>query len=492
MAQGSIELNELDPDRSNDVVQQQYASNDSSELPTPSSQPSLPPVDRGKEAWLFLAACWVVEAFVFGEHPLSCIYLSIFLAHPDQPGFGFSFGVYQDFYSTNEPFVGSRNIAVIGTTTMVRQPEKQDLLSRRLIRNQGTMYMITPFVLMLCRLLPNWARWFSLMGLFAAAVSLALSSFCTTVPQLIGTQGLLFGFGGCFAYTPCLLYINEWFDKRKGMAYGVMYSAAGFGGVVLPLLLQTLLNNLGFETATRVWAGILFGCSAPLAFFVKPRLPNSETTHVEPFNLRHIMSKLFALHTMANFIQATGFFLPGIYLPTYARTVFGASHYMSALTLMLTNISSTMGCVILGWMTDKFHVTTCIIISAVGTAISVLLVWGFTTSLPVLYVYCVLYGLFAGGWTSVYPGVMKEITQKGENANHRHVEPVMVIGMLLLGRGVGNMISGPLSEALIRGMPWQGQAIGGYGSGYGGLIIYSGLTGLASGTNFVFEILGLI
>lgn len=33
---------------------------------------SLPPVDTGKDAWLFLAACWVVEAVTFGEycHPI--------------------------------------------------------------------------------------------------------------------------------------------------------------------------------------------------------------------------------------------------------------------------------------------------------------------------------------------------------------------------------------------------------------------------------------
>lgn len=27
---------------------------------------SLPPVDTGKDAWFFLAACWAVEALVWG------------------------------------------------------------------------------------------------------------------------------------------------------------------------------------------------------------------------------------------------------------------------------------------------------------------------------------------------------------------------------------------------------------------------------------------
>lgn len=29
---------------------------------------SLPPVDTGRDAWFFLAACFVIEALVWGEH----------------------------------------------------------------------------------------------------------------------------------------------------------------------------------------------------------------------------------------------------------------------------------------------------------------------------------------------------------------------------------------------------------------------------------------
>jgi hypothetical protein len=66
MVQGSLELNELDHGRPNDAVEQEYAPNDRPVLRHTSSGRALPPVDRGKEAWLFIAACWAVEAFVFG------------------------------------------------------------------------------------------------------------------------------------------------------------------------------------------------------------------------------------------------------------------------------------------------------------------------------------------------------------------------------------------------------------------------------------------
>lgn len=63
------------------------------------NESQLPPVDTGKDAWLFLAACFAMEALVWG--------------------FAFTFGIFQDYYSTHEPFKGEKNIAVVGTMAMV-------------------------------------------------------------------------------------------------------------------------------------------------------------------------------------------------------------------------------------------------------------------------------------------------------------------------------------------------------------------------------------
>ncbi|CAJ2503398.1 Uu.00g107920.m01.CDS01 [Anthostomella pinea] len=210
MARESVELNELDAGTPRGGVKSENAENAENRIigPRASSavESALPPVDRGKEARRFLAACWVVEALIFG--------------------FGIPFGVFQKFYSTHEPFASSGNIPVIGTTTTVRRLYLPTYLpsnplpsrARDLTRNQGTMYLATPFALVLCRLYPRWARWSTLAGLFAASLFMAMSSFCTSVPQLIATQGFLFGISGCVAFCPCQLYIDEWFAQRKGLA----------------------------------------------------------------------------------------------------------------------------------------------------------------------------------------------------------------------------------------------------------------------------------
>lgn len=43
-------------------------------VPSTHDESSLPPVDGGKDAWLFLTACFVVEALVWGKtlHCFSC------------------------------------------------------------------------------------------------------------------------------------------------------------------------------------------------------------------------------------------------------------------------------------------------------------------------------------------------------------------------------------------------------------------------------------
>jgi hypothetical protein len=63
------------------------------------SDPRLPQPDGGKEAWLFLTACFILEALIWG--------------------FPFTYGIFQDFYSKEPQFKDSPNVALIGTCAVV-------------------------------------------------------------------------------------------------------------------------------------------------------------------------------------------------------------------------------------------------------------------------------------------------------------------------------------------------------------------------------------
>jgi MFS family permease len=250
------------------------------------------------------------------------------------------------------------------------------------------------------RRFPKPARHSTILGLLIMCLALALSSFSTTVTHLITTQGIFYAIGGSIAYASCIIYLEEWFSARRGLAFGIMWSATGLSGVVLPVLLEWLLSTKGHQTTLRIFACLVFGMTAPLAYFVKPRLPVAQATKARPFSLRFVVERPFVMYQACNVLEAVGFFLPGIYLPSYARSVLSAGPWPSVVAMMLVNVASVFGCVAMGSLIDRLEVTQCFLVSTVGATLGTFLLWGMSVNLPVLYLFCVVYGLFAGSYTS--------------------------------------------------------------------------------------------
>ncbi|OAL46661.1 MFS general substrate transporter [Pyrenochaeta sp. DS3sAY3a] len=396
---------------------------------------SLPPVDGGKDAWLFLAAAFVLEVLVWG--------------------FPFAFGMFQEYYSSHAPFAGSRNITIIGTCAM------------------GLMYLSAPLVFGMLTRYPHSKRPSIVIGLVTMCLALGLSSLSQTVTHLIVSQGIFYAIGGSLCYSPTIQYMDEWFVKKKGLAFGFMWAGTGLGGVIIPLLLQFLLNKYGFRTTLRVWSAVLFVATAPLILFLKPRLPIAQSSANRRHDFSFLTSKTFLFLQAGNVLEGLGYFLPAIYLPTYAKTI-GASNALSALTIILVNVASVFGCVAMGGIIDRWHVTTCIMISTIGSTISVFLIWGFSNTLVPLFFFCVLYGFFAGSFSSTYPGIMKVVQKRADRS-----DSTMIFAMLAAGRGIGNVLCGPISEALVR----TGTVgdLGLYNTEYGPLVLFTGVSAALGG-----------
>lgn len=246
------------------------------------------------------------------------------------------------------------------------------------------------------------------------------------------------------------------------------------------------LNEYSFSTMLRAWSIVLFTLVGPLLYYVKPRLPVSPTYHSRRLHYGFLRTSTFWILQIGNILESLGFFIPNIYLPTYARTL-GLSSLSGTVTVSLFNTASVFGQVILGFLSDRLHITTVILISTVGATLSVFLLWGFSTSLPLLCIFSLVYGLFAGGFTSTYTGSIQEVKRADDRA-----EAGLVFGLLAAGRGIGSVVSGPLSEALLSERPWVGDAVMGYGTGYGGLIVFTGVSAMLGGMSVVGRTVGLL
>jgi MFS family permease len=183
-------------------------------------------------------------------------------------------------------------------------------------------------------------------------------------------------------------------------------------------------------------------------------------------------------------VESLGYFMPGIYLPVFARAL-GLGAWTGPLLVALANAAGVVSTVVMGMLCDRMHVTTVVLLCSAGAAAAVLGCWGLATALPLLCVFSVMYGFFAGGFVSTNAGMIKLVRLRDEAT-----DVGTLIGVISAGRGIGAVVSGPLSELLLREHSWEGVAAFGYGSRYGALILFTGITAAVGGVSFLGKKLG--
>lgn len=133
----------------------------------------------------------------------------------------------QEYYSSHEPFASQSNIATIGTTASVSlRPQASLSLTDHA---QGLLYLGLPLNFLALLAFPNIRRASQALGLLVLCAALVGSSFADSTDQLIVSQGVFYAIGGIVSYAPTVLFLDEWFIKRKGLAFGVVWCVLGFG-----------------------------------------------------------------------------------------------------------------------------------------------------------------------------------------------------------------------------------------------------------------------
>jgi MFS family permease len=349
------------------------------------------------------------------------------------------------------------------------------------------MYFAAPIVYGMLRKYPQYRKACSVIGFAILLCGLIGASFAQTIPQLLATQGVLYAIGGSLHYFPAFLYLDEWFVQRRGLAYGTVWAGGGAAGVAIPLTMGWVLMNWGFRTALRTWAVITVVLTTPALVFMKGRLPDRHADMgPQKLDMRFLRSPAFWVLEAGNIIQCLGYFMPGLYLPSFA-TAQGWSPLSGTIAVSLCNGASSLGAAFTGWLVDRYHVTTVINICAAGTVSAVFLFWGFASYQPVMYIFAVLYGMFAGAFASTWAGCTNPVRR-----DYPAVETGMIIALFSAGKGLGAMISGPLSGALVKSDVWKNHAPYAYGSGYGYLIVFSGITASFASVGWVGKKCGVV
>ncbi|KAJ6583964.1 major facilitator superfamily domain-containing protein [Mycena vulgaris] len=373
----------------------------------------LPPVDSGFGAWSFLAAAFGVETIVWGFPNAYGVFLDSYLQNPHYAS--------QNNATSLLPLIGTLSTGVIYCSAFVINP----LAARYPHLRQKGMWL----------------------GAVIFCGGLLGASYATKISSLIVLQGVLSAFGGAFLYLPCMSYITEWFVARRGTATGILFAGTSAGGLVLPLLLTPLISKYGSSKALRILAiafAIILLVILPL---VKGRLPQTRAPirgpvprGAEPKDwLKH---KLLWLILAVNTVQSFACFVPIVYLPTFANNLH-ISTSNSAVTLAVLNGASCIGGLSLGYLSDKFSPWMLALSTLLATSAATFVLWGVVAhSFAGLLVFGMAYGGLSGGWTALWTAFIRPLAKDDPASS------ASLYGYLLLSRGIGSIVSTPISAKL--------------------------------------------
>ncbi|KAJ5754615.1 monocarboxylate transporter [Penicillium manginii] len=385
-------------------------------------------------------------------------------------GFAMSYGIFQEYYSENWTFEGDRRITgIIGTTA------------------NGVMYLSMPFLFALFT--RRWARWrqtAALTGTVIACISFFLSAYSTAVWHLFATQGILSALGCALIYSPTTLSLGEWYTtSNRALAYGIVLSCKNIVGTSCPFMLRALIDAYGYKTTLKVWTAIVGGSSI-IAIFMIPIHPSKLTIHQTrarqiPWHfLRH---RSIYFYSIAIIFQSSGYGIPQTYLSTYARDIALLSQTSGTLMLALFNAPGIIASAFFGWLSDnkKFPLSAQAVsaIPPICSALSAFLFWGLTSegALGLLIVFSMTFGFFSGGYSATWGGMLKQIERESVERNEA-VDPGMLYGLLNGVRGVGYASGGIAGMALLKAGTIVASQRFAFGSSYGPLILFTGLSSL--------------
>ncbi|KAJ4000865.1 MFS general substrate transporter [Lentinula boryana] len=394
------------------------------------SQSSLPPVDGGFGAWSFLTAAFFVEAVVWG--------------------FPTSFGVFLDAYLndtryTSQPKASSLLPLIGPVSSGIIYCSGQSLKPLRLVAPLDTF--IGPFITPVITRYPYHKRTSLYIGTILCWASLFTASYTSQVVQLVVFQGVLYAIGGSLLYIPCISYLSEWFNHRRGLANGVVFAGTAVGGILLPLILPRLLSSYGPPKTLRILSIAIVLLIVPLLPFIKGRLPESRSRAMGPSprgrgDVEWKKSVSFWVLVVANTFQGFGYFVPIVWLPTFASDL-NLSSTTSSVALALLNCGSVIGRLATGYLSDKVNPWLLGFSTLASTSAVTFILWGLLSyNLAGLLSFGVAYGFLAGGWTSSWNGFTKPLSASDPNLS------TTLFGILLFSRGMGNIFSTPISSAL--------------------------------------------
>ncbi|KAL2157992.1 hypothetical protein VTH06DRAFT_4801 [Thermothelomyces fergusii] len=310
-------------------------------------------------------------------------------------------------------------------------------------------------------------------------------SFAAKYWQIFLAQSLCFGLGAAGAFIPGLVATGQYFKERRALAMGIVMSGSSVahnncvsGGVVFPIMLARLFEEIGFRPTMR-WTALMIGVMLAVAniLITSPVAPKGLTGRRALMSLKPFRMPTYLLFVSGSFLFYWGLFGPFDYLPLFAEGD-ESTQGIALYTVSIVNAASIPGRILPNMYSDRVGSSLrTISLCALLAGMSVLVIWlpvNYRHSPAGLVIFALVFGVTSGAYVSLMTPALIEVSGG-------HTES--------LGTMVGTFLA-IMAVASLTGLPIQTAIAGNHGGGDGdtglmGLIVFCGVVMLA-GTALVY------
>ncbi|KZT61339.1 MFS general substrate transporter [Calocera cornea HHB12733] len=269
--------------------------------------------------------------------------------------------------------------------------------------------------------------------------------------QFFLSQGLGQGIAMGLIYLPSMAVINHHFAKRRAFAVGILFTGTGIGGVIIPILVNNVLQAHGFRWAVRASGFFLMGALLVANLIMRSHYDPAHKAAPRPNIGKFLRDKPYVVAIIGAFGCGFGLLFPFTYIQLYSLT-HGISQNFSFYTLAITNGAGVFGRVVPNYLADKYGPMTCQMPSLYISTVLIFALAG-TKDQSSLIAFCVLYGFFSGAVFSLFAPALSLMADSMAEIGIR-------MGLAFAIFGIAALTGNPIIGALIGSGPeytwWRG------------------------------------
>ena len=175
----------------------------------------------------------------------------------------------------------------------------------------SALYLFAPVSTTLCQ--RYGCRVVTIIGGLLCISGLVASSFCTSLPPLYFTYGLVWGLGESLCYFSAFLILSKYFRARIALAYGIVTCGGAIGGISLSPLTQLLFSSMSVANTFRALAALYIVVILCSLVFRPVKTNVAETKH-RMFDWTILQNKGYLVYALSTSMFMFGHLVPYVHL----------------------------------------------------------------------------------------------------------------------------------------------------------------------------------